>query len=66
MDLVIFTEEILNGKLHFLCSDIRMMRKIQFCSSVNIFINGLFTLEEKLQTFRPRPYIKRVNSLFFY
>ena len=31
-DLFTFTEEILNGKLHFLCSDISGLRISRFCS----------------------------------
>ena len=32
-DLVIFTKEILNGKLHFLCSDITTTSSTKFGSS---------------------------------
>ena len=30
--LVTFTEEILNGKLHFLCSEIRLILEAIFCN----------------------------------
>ena len=38
MDLVIFTEKILNGKLHFLCSE----------SGLSFFENRLKTLSRKI------------------
>ena len=34
-DLVTFTEEILNGKLHFLCRDIRKSNCSQNCLDIN-------------------------------
>ena len=37
-DLVTFTEEILNGKLHFLCSDIIRCLAIGFFTVARIFL----------------------------
>ena len=43
-DLVIFTEEILNGKLHFLCSEIYGTWTSYFCPSLSLiqFSHGTF------------------------
>ena len=37
-DLVTFTEKILNGKLHFLCSVMRSLNVIAICFAKNVFI----------------------------
>ena len=44
-DLVTFTEEILNGKLHFLCSEIRVFVTPVASSSLRHFKKFLSVLE---------------------
>ena len=43
-DLVTFTEEILNGKLHFLCSDASEINEIHFCFDPLIYFLYLYKI----------------------
>ena len=47
-DLVTFTEEILNGKLHFLCSAIYICRENKFSDSFRRYRNEILTRNESV------------------
>ena len=65
-DLVIFTEEILNGKLHFLCSaTVKVIYWV--CMNVLLTFNlgRVFTVKpyfEFCQTFKMKLFVKTINS----
>ena len=48
-DLVIFTEEILNGKLHFLCSAVTVILKVMWRAKLIRFMLIKWYMLEKVQ-----------------
>ena len=48
-DLVTFTEEILNGKLHFLCRDV--IRHTQTVNQIAEFLEGYYVIKHQIDCF---------------